>query len=219
MPKTPKSRASTAPLTLRPGPPPLCRVPLLSGSSLRPTRHLRRHPQYYTPIRHPNADEAEPPVSPWPLPSPVTIRRKRSDFPGSGDVCVYMMWSPTPAAPGDARHFASPGVAFGQLSGLGNRDESISWPNTHPAHLLSTLRPARCRFGTQDSLRGIWLGPTPTGLAPARHRQLFLAHSIRDLHPMRLMRGFGTKAASRAMKSIGSNSRWVVPFCQGVFMV
>ena len=144
--------------------PPLRRAPLPSGPSLPTARCLRRHLRYYAPIRHPNAHETTAAIFPRRWSPAVTCCRAHPGFPGSDDILAYMMWSMTPALPDGARLRAPPGVAFGHGDGLGSRDFTISWLHTHPARSLSTLRHARCRHATQDSLRGAWLDRSSPGI-------------------------------------------------------
>jgi hypothetical protein len=137
--------------------PPLCRAPRLSGPSLRSTRCLRRHRRYYTPIRHPAPYEIGAPVIPRSLSPAVTSLQSTAGLPRfRRRLCVHDVVSDPGGSRGTCLD-APRDVAFGTLSNLGTRDSPISWPNTHPARLLSTLRPARYRFRTQDSLRGVWL--------------------------------------------------------------
>jgi hypothetical protein len=75
----------------------LVQVPHQSGPSLRSTRCLRRHPQYYAPIRHPAGHSLLPLVFPRQASPPVTYWSNRQDFSGSHDFPVHMIWSPTPA--------------------------------------------------------------------------------------------------------------------------
>ena len=151
-------------------------TPAVSGPSLRTTRCLRRHLRYYAPVRHPHTPEATAMVFPRRLPPAVTARRAHPGFPGSDGVRAYMMRSMTPALPDETHLHAPPGIAFGHGDGLGSRDYTTSWLHTHPACSLSTLRRGRYQYTTQDSLRGVWSGPIPTGLSPTGHRQFRLVH-------------------------------------------
>ena len=107
--------------------------------------------RYYTPIRHPAAHNERPPVVPRPFRPPATTRSMRQGFSGSHDLCVHMIWSPTPAIRNLLACIAGSCVAFDHSSGLGNRDVTITWPNTHPMHLLSTLSP--CRYRSEPKTR------------------------------------------------------------------
>jgi len=137
----------TAP-ALSPALPLLTRVPHQSGPSLRTTRFLRRHRQYYAPIRHPAAPREWPPVVPRLTPPPPTMRSMLQGFSGSHELCAHMMWSPTPATQNQLAICAGSCVAFAQPGGLGSRVLPISWPNTHPARSLFTLSP--CHYWSSD---------------------------------------------------------------------
>jgi hypothetical protein len=152
--------------------PVLARGPQWSGPSLRSARCLRRHQQYYAPIRHPTAHRALPPVLPRQTSAPVTSRSMRWGFSGSHAIPANVTWSPTPAARALLASCAALGVAFGRMNSLGDRDQPITWLNTDPVRLLSTLSPLRYRRRTQDSLPGAWLVLTRAGLPPAGHHEL-----------------------------------------------
>src|SRR5262249_47315652 len=136
-------------LVLRPALPCLAQAPLRSGPSLRSARCLRRHRQYYAPIRHPETHRAWPPVLPRHTPPPATSRSTPQGFTGSHDVCAHMTWSTTPAARTSLATRATFDIAFGSMNSLGVRNMPISWLNTCPACLLSTLNPTRpkTRYG------------------------------------------------------------------------
>ena len=75
------------------------RNPFRPGPSLRTPRtiFLRRHHQYYTPVRHPASARCQTPVVPCLIPPSVTSRRPRRGFLGSNDIRSSVMWPSTPA--------------------------------------------------------------------------------------------------------------------------
>ena len=78
------------------------RTPFRPGTSLRTPRtiFLRRHHQYYTPVRHPASARYQTPVVPCLIPPSVTSRRPRRGFLGSRDIRSSVMWPLTPAEQG-----------------------------------------------------------------------------------------------------------------------
>jgi len=82
-----------------------------------------------------------------------------------------------PGAPRDAHPDVSSDIAFGILSYLGSSNYHNFVAQYMPCILAVYASTVPLPVPSQDSLRGVWLRPTPTGLSPARHRQLVLAHS------------------------------------------
>ena len=72
-------------------------------------------------------------------------------------------WSSTPAARALLASCAALGVAFGRMNSLGDRDQPITWPNTDPVRLLSTLSPLRYRSADPKLATGRMASAYPGG--------------------------------------------------------
>ena len=97
-----------------------------------------------------------------------------------------MTWSPTPAVCRRLAISATAVLPSAIKAASARAMRFISWPNTDPAHSLSTLSPERYQSGPKTRYEASGAGATSVELSSTGHHELLLSHS--DLPPGALVR-------------------------------
>ena len=182
----------------RPGSSPVEALPPVDSLPSSPSAVLRLDPSSCRP-------SLPPPVFPRRASSPLTYGSGWQDFSGSHDFLVHMTWSPTPAVCRRLAISATAVLPSAIKAASARAMRFISWPNTDPAHSLSTLSPERYQSGPKTRYEASGAGATSVELSSTGHHELLLSHS--DFDPLAEC-AFG-QSNSVCNKSVSLGSPWV----------